>query len=69
MVGRPKKKRKKEKGKALGGWVREIKKMGLGKWREKRRKSLDTTKPSFIDAVSIICNVYMQNTWEWVIVF
>ena len=66
MVGRLKKKKKKtkQKRKALGAWGREIKKMGLGKWREKWRKSLDTTKPSFIDTVSIICNVYMQNTWE-----
>ena len=60
MAGRPKKKKKK----ALGGWGREIKKMGLGKWREEWRKSHDTMKSSFVDAVSINCNVYMQNTWE-----
>ena len=62
MVGRSKK--KKERKKSVRGWGREIKKMGLGKWREKGRKSHDTTKSSFIDAVSINCHVYMQNTWE-----
>ena len=45
-------------------WGREIRKMDGEIWREKRRKSQDAMKSSFIDAVSINYNAYMQNTWE-----
>ena len=47
-----------------GIWGREIRKMDGEIWREKRRKRHDAMKSSFIDAVSINYNAYMQNTWE-----
>ena len=52
----------KKKRKKLGVWGREIRKMDGEIWKEKRRKSYDGMKFSFIDAVSVNYNAYMQNT-------